>query len=97
MPTDAQLQAGFLAARNHGKILSDEVIADIMAVAQSIRPGARFQLNESSGNTGRKGFVLYASNTEPDKVVVRFDGFAYNTITDTYRLDILPDEPFREV
>lgn len=60
-----------------------------------LTPGARVELNEASGNPGRKAFFLFASNTEPGLVVVRFDGFAYNSITKADYLIALPDEPFR--
>jgi hypothetical protein len=36
--TDAQLQAAFLAARQHGVILSDEVLRDILLAAQEVTP-----------------------------------------------------------
>jgi hypothetical protein len=62
-----------------------------------IAPGARFELNVASDNPGRKGFVLFRSNTHPDKVLVRFDGFAYNSLTRAEWLHILPDEAFREI
>jgi hypothetical protein len=98
MPTDTQLQAAFLAARQRGKILDDETLSAILATASppnEILPGARLELNAISGNPGRKGFVLYVSNTEPDKALIRFDGFAYNSLVPIDRFDILPDEPFR--
>lgn len=63
--------------------------------AQEFRPGARVALNAASGNPGRLAFVLYASNTSDD-LVVRFDGFAYNTIVPAGDFDVLPDVAFRQ-
>jgi len=60
-------------------------------------PGDRFELNDRSGNSGRKGFVLRHENTNPTKVLVRFDGFAYNSWTNCEYMTHLPDEPFREL
>lgn len=61
----------------------------------TVTPGMRFKLNASSGNPGRTGFVLYESNTDPDSVLVRFDGFAYNSLTKTSYLVQLPDIDFQ--
>jgi hypothetical protein len=58
-------------------------------------PGDRFELNEKSGNQGRKGFVLRHKNTNSSKVLVRFDGFAYNSWTNYGYMKHLPDEAFR--
>jgi hypothetical protein len=60
-------------------------------------PGDRFELNEQSGNPGRKGFVLRCKSTNPTTVLVRFDGFAYNSWTDTSYMVQLPAEPFRVI
>ena len=60
-----------------------------------IKPGSRFQLNERSGNQGRKGFVQFLSNMDEIEVMVRFDGFAYNSVTKRDWIEILPDEAFR--
>jgi len=60
-----------------------------------IKPGSRFQLHERSGNQGRKGFVLFLSNMNTTDLMVRFDGFAYNSVTKRDWIEILPDEAFR--
>jgi hypothetical protein len=59
------------------------------------RPGDRIELNATSGNEGRKAFVLYI---QPDgDPIVRFDGFAYNSHTMASYCRLLPPEPFRPV
>lgn len=60
-----------------------------------ITPGARYELNERSGNPGRKGFVLIVNPIDRYEVLVRADGFAYNSITPNHWITVLPDEPFR--
>jgi hypothetical protein len=62
----------------------------------NFKPGNRVQLNELSGNPGRLAFVLFESNTNAGEFLVRFDGFAYNTLIRANTLELLPDEPFRE-
>jgi hypothetical protein len=57
------------------------------------KPGNRVELDENSGNEGRKAFVLYVC--EDSDLMVRFDGFAYNSRVPADRFRLLPDEPFR--
>jgi len=63
--------------------------------AQEFRPGARVALNEASGNPGRMAFVLYPSNVS-DELIVRFDGFAYNSRVPAANFEVLPDVAFRQ-
>lgn len=60
-------------------------------------PGTRFELNEQSGNEGRKGFILFTSNTDLQSVLVRFDGFVYNSLTKADYIRTLAPEPFRPI
>lgn len=62
--------------------------------ALEFTPGARVELGEGSGNPGRKAFVLFPSNVT-DELLVRFDGFAYNSLVPANRFVLLDDEPFR--
>jgi hypothetical protein len=54
------------------------------------KPGSRIIQAQSK----RLGFVLFASNTSND-LVVRMDGFAYNSLIPADRFLVLPDEAFR--
>jgi hypothetical protein len=58
------------------------------------KPGTRIEV---IAVPGRMGFVLYRSNVS-EEMVVRFDGFAYNTVVpaDPARYAVHPDEPFRD-
>jgi hypothetical protein len=55
------------------------------------KPGSRLRQNDS----GRLAFMLFTSNTDSREIIVRFDGFAYNTLVRSDRFTVLPDEPFR--
>jgi len=63
-------------------------------VTTHFNPGDRFENTRSN----RKGFVLFLSNTSLD-MVVRFDGFAYNTVVpaDPSTFRKLPAEAFRKL
>lgn len=54
-------------------------------------PGDRIMHTHS----GRRGFVLYESNTTPGDYMIRFDGVAYNSLVDGGQYEVLPTEPFR--
>jgi hypothetical protein len=62
----------------------------ITVATMQTKPGSRLEQRDSH----RMAFMLYASNTSND-IVVRFDGFIYNTLVPADRFIVRPDEPFR--
>jgi hypothetical protein len=59
--TDSQLQAAFLAARKHGKILNDDVLRDIIAAVRETLP----PWQPASGGPRAHGWFLYRGDDTP--------------------------------
>jgi hypothetical protein len=59
--TEYQLQAAFLAARGHGKILDDEVLRDIITAAREALP----PWQPANNGSGRYRWFLYRGDEVP--------------------------------